>query len=165
MRLDKLKQPFVLVLIGPPLSGKTTFIKKNFVEKNIEISIISRDDIVLELAETDDYQEAFNSVNQKEVDVELQRRLRESAESGKNTIIDMTNMTSKRRQHNLQYFGDEFTKVAVIFPILDWEEYQERNLKRQKEENKFIPERVIKSMIASYQPIKEEENFNRVISL
>jgi len=165
MRFDKIKQPFVLVLIGPPLSGKSTWIRKNFLEKDIEVTIISRDDILMELAETDDYSEAFDTVNQKEVDAELQRRLREAGEDGTNTIIDMTNMTSKRRQHNLQYFDDSFTKIAVIFPILEWEEYQRRNEKRKTEEKKWIPEHVIKNMIKSYQPIREEEEFNRVISL
>jgi hypothetical protein len=77
----------------------------------------------------------------------------------------MTNMTSKRRQHNLQHFGDDFTKVAVIFPILEWEEYQTRNEKRKREEKKWIPEHIIRNMIKSYQPIREEEGFDRVMSL
>ena len=165
MRFDRLKQPFVLVLIGPPLSGKSSFVRKNFIEKDIEIEVISRDDIVMELADTDDYSEAFNTVIQKDVDIELQRRLREAGELGTNAIIDMTNMTSKRRQHNLQHFGDDFTKVAVIFPILEWEEYQTRNEKRKREEKKWIPEHIIRNMIKSYQPIREEEGFDRVMSL
>lgn len=164
MRFDKIKQPFVLVLIGPPLSGKDTFIRKNFIEKDIEVTTISRDDIVMELAETDDYSEAFDTVNQKDVDIELQRRLREAGEDRKNAIINMTNMTSKRRQHNLQHFDESYTKVAVIFPILEWEEYQRRNEKRKAEEKKWIPEHVIKNMIRSYQPIREEEEFNRVMN-
>ena len=33
------------------------------------------------------------------------------------------------------------------------------------EENKTIPEHVIKSMIASYQPIDKSEGFNKIIKL
>jgi hypothetical protein len=77
----------------------------------------------------------------------------------------MTNMTSKRRSHNLSYFDDSYSKIAVIFPILEWDEYVLRNEKRQKEEQKFIPLSVIKSMISSYQPISEQEDFDKVISL
>lgn len=165
MRFDKIKTPFVIVLIGPPLSGKSTWIRKNFLEKDIEITIISRDDILMEMSDTDDYSDAFNTVSQKEVDAELQRRLFDAADNGKNAIIDMTNMTSKRRRHNLEYFGDEFTKIAVIFPILEWDEYKRRNEKRKSEENKWIPEHVIKRMIGSYQPIREEEGFDKVVSL
>lgn len=159
---SRLKQPYILILIGPPLSGKDTVLRQLDLSNT---TVISRDDILMELAETDDYSEAFDTVNQKEVDAELQRRLREAGEDGTNTIINMTNMTSKRRQHNLQYFDDSFTKIAVIFPILEWEEYQRRNEKRKTEEKKWIPEHVIKNMIKSYQPIREEEEFNRVISL
>jgi hypothetical protein len=55
--------------------------------------------------------------------------------------------------------------VAVIFPILEWEEYQTRNEKRKREEKKWIPEHIIRNMIKSYQPIREEEGFDRVMSL
>ena len=165
MRFDKIKTPFVIVLIGPPLSGKDTWIRKNFIEKDIEITTISRDDILMEMSDTDDYSDAFNTVSQKEVDAELQRRLLDAADNGKNAIINMTNMTSKRRRHNLEYFGDEFTKIAVIFPILEWDEYKRRNDKRKSEENKWIPEHVIKRMIGTYQPIREEEGFDKVVSL
>jgi predicted kinase len=165
MRFDKIKTPFVIVLIGPPLSGKDTWIRKNFLEKEIEVTTISRDDILMEMSDTDDYSDAFNTVSQKEVDAELQRRLLDAADNGKNAVINMTNMTSKRRRHNLEYFGDEFTKIAVIFPILEWDEYKRRNDKRKSEENKWIPEHVIKRMIGTYQPIREEENFDKVVSL
>ena len=77
----------------------------------------------------------------------------------------MTHMASKRRKQNLNYFSDDYYKLAVIFPILSDEEYKRRNDKRIQEENKDLPMHVIKSMISSYQPIKETEGFDRVISL
>lgn len=163
MNIKNLKQPYVLVLIGPPLSGKDTWIRNNFSDG--EIVMVSRDQIVLDVYGSDNYDEAFKNVNQKAVDAELQRQLKQSSEDGKNVIINMTNMTSKRRVHNLSHFGSEYTKVAVIFPILELEEYRKRNIKRQQEEMKFIPEQVIKNMIGSYQPIREEEDFDKVISL
>ena len=50
--------------------------------------------------------------------------------------------------------------------MLSEEEFKERNKKRELEENKTIPEGVIRNMIASYQPIdKNLEGFNKVISL
>ena len=77
----------------------------------------------------------------------------------------MTNMTRKRRISNLDYFGDEYYKVAVIFPILDESEYERRNLKRKEEEHKWIPPHVLKSMISSYQSVTKEEGFDKIISL
>ena len=127
--------------------------------------MISRDEIVMDVYGSDNYDEAFKNVNQKAVDAELQRQLEDAASNKKNTIINMTNMTSKRRSHNLSRFGSDFTKVAVIFPILEWDEYRKRNAKRQQEEIKFIPENVIKNMIGSYQPINPSEGFDKVITL
>lgn len=163
MNIDKLKEPYILVLVGPPLVGKSTWIKSNFSNK--EVTIISRDQIVMDTYGSDDYDSAFRNVNQKEVNQELDNRMREANENGENVIVDMTNLTSKRRKFTLSYFDDEYTKIAVIFPPLDWNEVQKRNSKRKEEENKSIPESVLKSMMASYQPINSNEGFNKVVSL
>lgn len=161
MNIKNLKEPFVIILIGPPLSGKSTWVRQNFPEVNV----ISRDEIVMEVYGSRNYTEAFKKVNQKEVDRVLDERLKEANLSKENVIIDMTHMASKRRKQNLNYFSDDYYKLAVIFPILSDEEYKRRNDKRIQEENKDLPMHVIKSMISSYQPIKETEGFDRVISL
>lgn len=161
MNIKNLKEPFVIILIGPPLSGKSTWVRQNFPQVNV----ISRDEIVMEVYGSRNYTEAFKKVNQKEVDRVLDERLKEANLSKENVIIDMTHMASKRRKQNLNYFSDDYYKLAVIFPILSDEEYKRRNDKRIQEENKDLPMHVIKSMISSYQPIKETEGFDRVISL
>jgi predicted kinase len=162
MNIKNIKSPFVMVLVGPPLSGKTTFINENFKD---EVYIISRDQILLDLSETNDYNLAFNTVDHKLVDQELKSRLFNAGKSNKNVIIDMTNMSSKRRKYNLSYFNENFYKVAVVFPIMEWPEYLKRNEIRSVKENKLIPEEVIKSMIENYQEIKNDEGFNKVITL
>lgn len=161
MNLKHLKEPFVIILVGPPLSGKTTWIKNNF--PNTEV--ISRDELVMEVYGSRNYTEAFNKVDQKEVDRRLDAKLKEANEMKKNVIIDMTHMASKRRKQNLDYFSDDYFKLAVIFPILSDDEYERRNKKRIEEENKDLPMRIVKSMISSYQPIRPDEGFNKVISL
>ena len=162
MKLDKLKEPYVIILVGPPLSGKTTWINKNFEPGTFEL--ISRDQIVLDLHGDEDYNTAFKSVDQKEVDKILVNKISTSAKEKKNVIIDMTHMSSKRRKYNLSFFDDEYYKLAVIFPILTDEEYVTRDKKRTEEENKSIPMSVVKNMISSYQPVSKEEGFNSVIS-
>lgn len=161
MNLKTLKEPFVIILVGPPLSGKSTWIRQNFTD----INVISRDEILMEVYGSRNYTEAFQNVNQKEVDRVLDSRLKEANSSNQNVIIDMTHMTSKRRKQNLNYFSSDFYKLAVIFPILSDDEYVRRNNKRIEEENKDLPIHVIKNMISSYQNIKDDEGFNRVISL
>lgn len=163
MNLKNLKDPFVIILIGPPLSGKTTWIRNNFADRNVEL--ISRDQIVLDVYGSDNYDDAFSNVNQKEVDRVLHSKMVDANKNRKNVIVDMTHMGSKRRMQNLSYFDDDYFKLAVIFPILSDDEYTRRNDKRSGEENKTLPMHIIKRMISQYQPIRKEEGFNKVISL
>ncbi len=161
MNIKNLKEPFVIILIGPPLSGKTTFIRENFPTTEV----ISRDEIVMEVYGSKNYTEAFKSVDQKEVDKVLAQRFLDANKEKKNVIVDMTHMASKRRKQNLNYFTDDYYKLGVIFPILSDDEYVKRNQKRIEEENKDLPMGIVKSMISSYQPITSDEGFNKVISL
>lgn len=161
MNLKHIKEPFVIILVGPPLSGKTTWIRNNFPTTEV----ISRDEIVMEVYGSKNYTDAFNNVDQKEVDRVLDSRLKEANKSKKNVIVDMTHMTSKRRKQNLDYFSDDYYKLAVIFPILSDEEYAKRNKKRIEEENKDLPMHIVKRMISSYQPIRSDEGFNKIVSL
>jgi len=161
MSIKNLKEPFVIILIGPPLSGKTTWIRENFPTTEV----ISRDEIVMEVYGSRNYTEAFKSVDQKEVDKVLTQRFLDANKEKKNVIVDMTHMASKRRKQNLNYFTDDYYKLGVIFPILTDDEYVKRNQKRIEEENKDLPMGIVKSMISSYQPITSDEGFNKVISL
>jgi predicted kinase len=161
MSIKNLKEPFVIILIGPPLSGKTTWIRENFPTTEV----ISRDEIVMEVYGSRNYTEAFKSVDQKEVDKVLAQRFLDANKEKKNVIVDMTHMASKRRKQNLNYFTDDYYKLGVIFPILSDDEYVKRNQKRIEEENKDLPMGIVKSMISSYQPITSDEGFNKVISL
>ena len=161
MNLKQLKEPFVIILIGPPLSGKSTWIRENFPTTEV----ISRDETVMEVYGSRNYTEAFNNVDQKEVDRVLTQKFLDANASKKNVIVDMTHMASKRRKQNLNYFSNDYYKLGVIFPILSDEEYEKRNQKRIEEENKDLPMRIVKSMISSYQPITPDEGFNKVITL
>lgn len=157
----KLKEPFVILLVGPTLSGKSTWIRNNYPNVNV----ISRDEIVMEVAGTRDYNKAFDMVDHKVVDKVLAERLTESNSNKTSTIVDMTNMTVKRRAQTLRYFDNSFYKVAVIFPILSDDEYQKRNIDRNAKENKWIPPNVIKSMIDSFQTPTPVEGFDNIILL
>ena len=161
MNLKYLKEPFVIILIGPPLSGKSTWIRENFPTTEV----ISRDETVMEVYGSRNYTEAFNNVDQKEVDRVLTQKFLDANVAKKNVIVDMTHMASKRRKQNLNYFSNDYYKLGVIFPILSDDEYVRRNQKRIEEENKDLPMRIVKSMISSYQPITPDEGFNKVITL
>ena len=157
----KAKYPYVFVLVGLPLSGKSTWIRRNYPDAKV----ISRDDLVLEVYGSDNYSEAFKNVDQKEVDRTLDLRLKDSNLNKENVIVDMTNLTTKRRKQTLRYFSDDYYKEVVVFPILDKDEYSYRNKERNERENKWIPPFVITSMLESYIVPTLDEGFDKITIL
>jgi predicted kinase len=153
----------VILLVGPPLSGKDTYLRSkdfsNFV-------IISRDDILMSLHNTNDYSDAFNQVDQKLVDKLLNQKIQDCIDNKKNVIINMTNLSKKsRNKHLCKFPNSDYEKIAIVFPKLNLCDYINRNDNRKKEENKFIPVGVIQSMIENWQEVTEDEGFNTIIKL
>jgi predicted kinase len=157
----KCDNPYILVLVGTVLSGKSTWIKNNYSGVNV----ISRDEIILQLSKTEDYNLAFRSVDGKIVDKLLLKKFIEANQTKTSTIVDMTNITKKRRMKTLSYFSDDFQKIAVVFPILTSEEYQIRNEKRSLQENKWLPAGVILDMMQSFEAPTLDEGFNQIINI
>ena len=153
----------VILLVGPPLSGKDTYLKsKDFSD----FTMISRDDILMSLHNTNDYSEAFNQVDQKEVDRLLNKKIQDCIDNKKNVIINMTNLNKKSRNRHLCKFpNSDYDKIAIVFPKLNLCDYINRNDNRKKVENKFIPVSVIQSMIENWQEVTEDEGFNTIIKL
>lgn len=161
--LNTHSQPYILMLVGPPLSGKDSLLKKLNLD---DVTIISRDDILMSLHDTNDYSEAFHKVDQKEVDRLLIQKIQDCIDNKKNVIINMTNLTKKGRNRHLSKFpNSDYEKIAVVFPKLDIDEYINRNLKRKNEENKFIPLTVIQSMIDNWEDVTSDEGFDSIIKL
>ena len=156
-------KPKVILLIGPPLSGKDTYLKsKDFSD----FTMISRDDILMSLHDTNDYSEAFHKVDHKLVDRLLNQKIQDCIDNKKNVIINMTNLTKRGRNRHLSKFpNSDYEKIAVVFPKLDINEYINRNLKRKNEENKFIPLNVIESMISNWEDVTSDEGFDQIIKL
>ena len=78
-----MKNPFVILLIGTPLSGKSTWIKNNYPH----ILTICRDEIILQNSKFKDYDSAFEEVNQKEIDKILEGKILEASNNNKNVIL------------------------------------------------------------------------------
>lgn len=160
--LQSLKSPFCIVLIGPPLSGKDTFISRLNISN---VSVISRDDIVLDLCPNLNYNQAWKTVDQKLVDKTLKSKLLQYISDNKNVIINLTNLRRKSRKSFLLKFGINYKKIAIIFPILTSDEYARRNTVRTENEGKSISMKVINEMIDGYEAIDETENFDKVFNL
>ena len=163
MDLSNIKQPFTITLIGPPLSGKTTFIKSLY---GAEFVVVSMDDMLLELHGSNDYKTAYNTVDEKELDLAVSFKIIESIRLRKNVVFDLTNLRIKRRRRNLgQCSLKIFTNIAVVFNTPSEDVLIERNEARIIAENKSIKLSVINTMIDSYEPVDYSEGFSTIIYL
>lgn len=163
MNLKELNTPFVILMSGVPMSGKSTWIRNNTTD--LDVSIISRDTLLMKVYGSDNYNEAFNNVDQKKVDKLLLDTILGANSRKENVIIDMTNISPKVRRRNLSYFSDDYTRVAVVFPLLSKDEYDKRNNYRKVNENKYIPNHVLSNMINSYVLPTHDEGFDEIIKL
>lgn len=162
-------QPYCIILIGTPLAGKSTFIKKLRESSVPDFSIISFDETLMEMyrrdynptPEEDTYNKAYRLIEQKEIKKEVRIKIEAIQATKGNVVFDMTHMGSKRRRANLLNFPDHY-KVAVVFPFISDVEFIKRNAKRTAEENKYISPEVFKTMKESFQPIKDDEGFDYI---
>ena len=143
------------------MSGKSTWVAKNYPDT----LTISRDELVMEVYGSKDYNMAFKNVDQKAVDKLLKERITSASSAGVDVIIDMTNLSRKVRIKNLSYFSKDYTKKVVVFPVLEMAEYSRRNTLRNINENKYIPLGVINSMMSSFTLPTLDEGFDEIIKL
>ncbi len=135
----------ITFLVGLPCSGKSTYVKK-LLRKDYRLSIVSRDDVLLDLAETDNYDVAWNKVDQKEVDKLLNEELRDCLADDDSIVIDMTNLSRKGRNKFLSQVPKTYKKKCVLF-CTGLDVIRDRNNNR---ENKFISSEVYNRMISSF---------------
>lgn len=150
----------IYILIGLPGSGKSTWVKKNAPEGAV---IVSSDDLIMEWAVGKGltYNDAFGQVNFKQIEARMREIFAEAIASGKDIIVDRTNMSPKSRK----YWLDEakgYTKVAVTF-ILDDVTLNKRLSERSRVEGKSIPPYVVKNMAANYTAATKAEGFTQFI--
>jgi len=164
MKLEDVKtRPEIIVLIGLPGSGKSTWRDNMIANSPDKYVIVSSDDELERMADHEGitYGEAFKKYIGKSTAISKQK-FREAVNKGDNIIWDQTNMSPKKRRGILNQVPDGYEKTAVSFEV-DPQELQDRLEKREKETGKHIPPNVIKDMGRSYRPPTKEEGFDNVI--
>lgn len=153
----------VIILVGPPLSGKDTYLKTIGFSN---YTVISRDDILMDFSKGKNYSDSFKTVDQNIVDRELNNKIQKAVENKDNVIINMTNLSKKgRKRHLIKFPNLDYEKIAIVFPKLSLDEYLRRNDKRNEEQDKFIPPSVIKDMVERWEDVTYDEGFDKIIKL
>jgi putative nucleotidyltransferase with HDIG domain len=156
-KVERATKGEALILVGPPMSGKSTWMKNN--AKGYKV--ISRDEVLLKMAKTDNYTDAWAKVDQDKVNAEYERYKKEVVKTEKEIVFDLTHMTAKGRNRSVQGLPREMKRTCVVF-LTSLETLAERNLKRTKEENKHIPDYVLKNMMTSFEFPLISEGFDEV---
>lgn len=157
--LKGLNQPFAVILVGLPLSGKDTLIDRLGLSN---IQIISRDAIIENLFPGESYREAYSSVDSKAIDKLFFKQLEEAINSKQSVLINATHLRIKRRRKINLRIPPEYVKLAIQLPIPSLDDYEQRNQNRRNQSGKHISRKVFEEMANIFEPVTEEEGFDQI---
>jgi putative nucleotidyltransferase with HDIG domain len=138
----------VVVLVGLPGSGKSSYIQNNYAGTSENFQAISRD-YFIENQEGSTYNEKWKNTVQKDADSYMQRCFKEAKEwQTATTLVDMTHMSKKSRRRTLSHFDKSYKRKAVVFLT----DLVTNNLRNSQREGKTIDNSVIQKMMRSFYP-------------
>lgn len=154
----------LIILVGPPGSGKSTWREKFLASQTSEWVICSTDDLVEKWASGRglNYDEAFAKAPWGDINRSFKNSLMKSILEGKNVIVDRTSMSAKSRREYLKRLPEEGYEAEAVVFVVDDVELRRRLDERAARTGKSIPPHVLKSMNARYESPSKEEGFHKI---
>lgn len=149
-------QPVVIMLVGLPCSGKSTWARAH-LPKMVRIST---DDHVLERSQAAgiDYQEGLEKFYQ-EAEIKARLAMADAIAANQDVVIDQANLTRASRANKLAVFPAHYARIACFFEV-PVETAIARNAKRRQAIGHWVPEDVIREMAerleAPFEPVFDE---------
>jgi protein phosphatase len=150
---EKLK---VIIMIGAPGSGKSTFAKQ-YWQQNPTFKYLSSDALRAELGSGEEDQSVTPQVFST-----LKRRLDHCLRRNESVIVDATSMNIKDRKDYIDTAKQFNAKVVAYAFVCDKQTLLKRNQKRGEGGGRNVPEFVICKMLAKYQPPTSQEGFDEI---
>jgi predicted kinase len=163
--------PKIYVLVGPPGIGKSGWIESN----TFDPYIISRDALVDAVREPIGvkYDDLFRNPKYQPLQNTVQKMLKDriagAIESGRDIVVDMTNMSAGARRNALKTISGrepDYEKVAVVFDHRGKEDEVIASVERRaaRLNDKNIPRDVMLSMFSNFEYPSVEEGFDSIIT-
>ena len=153
----------LIILVGPPASGKSTWRTKFLASQTEEWVIASTDDLVEEWATERGltYDEAHSKAPWGQFNKTFKYAYRNALTAGKNVIIDRTSMSAKNRK---DYFKDlpEGTEVEAVVFVVDDVELKQRMKARKEATGKSVPYAALAAMQKRYETPTKDEGFTKI---
>ena len=147
----------IIVLVGPPNSGKTTWTKK-FLMNNRNYVKVSRDDFRLMFLNRWRVNDSLeNVINKSQYDT-INNLLNE----GYDVIIDNSHCEIKDVESIVNNFSDKHEISFKVFDV-DLNTILARNTYRNRIDGKDIPETELKQRFNNFVKLKEKFNFESLI--
>lgn len=168
----------IFILVGPPATGKSTWVFQTFKEAPY---IINRDVIVEEVASMFGitYDDTFKAVEDETIKKAKEvinnrffKRIKDAVRQDKDIVVDMTHMSAKSRKKSLEIikgYENEYNKIAIIFNFSGSEDIikkvaQQRSVELQeKGKTKTITDDVFDKMLSMYQEVTDQEGFDQIL--
>lgn len=154
--------PTLYMMIGIPLSGKSTWINNSGIKSNNTV-VLSTDNTIEAIAKASGktYNDVFKD-NIKLAETQLKKDRERAITEGRDIIWDQTNLSKKSRAGKLTTVPGAYRKVAVVFPHPSSDVLVARNQARSKL-GKHIPDNVLSSMMKTYEEPSHDEGFESII--
>lgn len=152
------QQPKLYMLVGPPCSGKSTWVDQHFPTT----PVISTDRYIEQYANLagKTYSEIFDEAI-KPATNKMYADLKIYIDHDMDIIWDQTNLTPRARESKLFKVPDNYEKIAVVFNVSE-AEFMKRN-KIRAQNGKNISIEVFRNMMSTYAAPTVSEGFNFII--
>ena len=150
--------PKAVIMVGLPGAGKSSYITEHLAN----YTLVSRDAQIEHLAGDMDYNTAFNTVDQKEVDNLYEQAFSVAIQKKQDLVVDKTNLTHNSRMKSINRLRDNgySIKINVLMPTLL--EVGRRNKQRT---GKVIPPDVMRRMMTTFEmPFPTEGSISYIFS-
>lgn len=154
-----LNKPTMIMLIGVPGSGKSTW-RNEFIDHfgMDQYSVISTDDYIDYAAkqQSKTYSEVFEDTI-KAAENSMNITLKFNTSLGRSLIVDRTNTSVKSRKKILDQIPEIYYKMALFF-----ETPEDLDYRLSRRLGKHIPNNIMESMIKNLTPPSYDEGFDMI---